>query len=377
MLTPEQIEAIRLQLFRLTDPVNTFLLSDIARRVKEAGQLTSAAQYQVWVSQMLGVSQERTKRELGRLLKKSRKEIDKLMTQAAEVGYDFDLSRLPSADAIPFEQNGTVQQILRAAIDMADADFHNLTQTMGMVGPYGRPMPLRDVYLSCTDYAFKLTSTGATDYMTAIRKATRKLADYGVLSVNYESGVKTSLEAAVRRNIMGGLGLMQEQISQHNHDTLGADGWEISAHANSAPDHEPYQGKQYTDAEYQALQDSLHRHIGTLNCGHVASPIIVGVSAPQYTKKELKDFQSSNKSGIMYEGRHFTGYEATQQQRALERAIRQEKRRLLVDRAGGDLRSLPQDRSRLNIITQRYKHFCKAAGLRPETERMHVPGWVA
>ena len=73
--------------------------------------------------------------------------------------------------------------------------------------------------------------TGAADYNTAIRLATRNLAEKGVRVIEYESGVHTSLEAAVRRNIMGGLGLMQEQIAQMNHDQLGADGWEISAHA--------------------------------------------------------------------------------------------------------------------------------------------------
>ena len=80
----------------------------------------------------------------------------------------------------------------------------------------------------------------------------KNLADLGVRIIDYESGVTPPLRAATRRNIMGGLGLMMEQITKRNHDDLGADGWEISAHANSAPDHEPIQGRQYTDAEYEA-----------------------------------------------------------------------------------------------------------------------------
>lgn len=92
----------------------------------------------------------------------------------------------------------------------------------------------------------------------------------------------------MRRNIMGGLGLMQEKISAEDHDKMGADGWEISAHAASAPDHEPIQGKQYSDAEYQKLNDSLVRRIGTLNCGHAAFPIILGVSKPYMPQNSLK-----------------------------------------------------------------------------------------
>ena len=45
---------------------------------------------------------------------------------------------------------------------------------------------------------------------------------------------------------------------------MGCEGWEISAHAASAPDHEPIQGLQYSDAEYTALNNSLVRRIGTL-----------------------------------------------------------------------------------------------------------------
>ena len=138
------------------------------------------------------------------------------------------------------------------------------------------------------DFAFKQVSTGATDYNTAIRQATKHLAEKGVRTIDYESGVHTSLEAAVRRNVMGGLGLMQEQITQANHDAFGCDGWEISAHANSAPDHEPIQGKQYSDAAYTALNNSLVRRIGTLNCGHAAFPIILGVSTPQYTPRNWR-----------------------------------------------------------------------------------------
>ena len=140
------------------------------------------------------------------------------------------------------------------------------------------------------------------DYNTAVRNATRNIAKYGVRTIDYQSGVHRSLEAAVRGSIMGGLGLMQEQISQQNHDDMGADGWEISAHAASAPDHEPIQGRQYSDAEYTALNNSLVRRIGTFNCGHAAFPIILGVSKNQYTEKELEEFRTKNEEGITYQG---------------------------------------------------------------------------
>jgi len=375
MLTAEQIAALRDAAGHITDPINEFLLEDIARRISEAGQLTSSAAYQVWRAQQLGKSQREIKKELKRLLKTSRKEINRLLTQSAEVGYRFDLQQLPTSAAIPFEKNTSIQQIVAVAVQLAEEDFTNLTQTIGMVDPYGNALPLQDAYRSCTDYAFKQVITGATDYTTAIRRATAKLAEKGLRTIDYESGVHTSLEAAVRRNIMGGLGLMQEKISEHNHDELGADGWELSAHANSAPDHEPIQGKQYPDAEYQALNNSLLRRIGTLNCGHVAFPIILGVNEPQYTQEQLEKFREDNEKGITYEGKHYTGYQATQMQRKLERAIRKQKTRILIDETTGDKEKLLTDQIKLQRLRQEYSRFSKAAGLRTENERAQVSGF--
>lgn len=375
MLTAEQIAALRDKAQQITDPINDFLLEDVARRISEAGQLTSSAAYQIWRAQNLGKSQRQIKRELRKLLKVSHKDLRKLLTQSAQVGYDFDIKHLPQVQSIPFHENTSLQQIVEAAVELAQEDFTNLTQTLGMVDPHGNALPLQDVYRSCTDFAFKQVFTGATDYNTAIRRATKNLASKGVRVIDYESGVHTSLEAAVRRNIMGGLGLMQEQITQHNHDTLGADGWEISAHANSAPDHEPIQGKQYSDAEYEKLNNSLVRRIGTLNCGHAAFPIIMGVNEPQYTTEELEKFRADNAKGITYEGKHYSGYEATQMQRKLERAIRTQKRRILTAEATGDKETLSVAQTRLQVLRQEYSRFSKAAGLRTENERAQVAGF--
>lgn len=375
MLTPEQIEALRDAAGQIADPINRFLIEDVARRVSEAGQLTSTAAYQVWKAQNLGMSQKEIKEKLAELLQVSRSEIDKLMTQSAEVGYRFDLSNLPTASAIPFAQNAVLQQTVSAAIKLAQDDFTNLTQTLGMVDPFGHPQPLQDAYRRACDFAFEQVFTGATDYNTAIRQATKNLADRGIISIDYKSGRIASLEAAVRRNVMGGLGLMQEQISQQNHDDMGADGWEISAHAASAPDHEPIQGKQYSDAEYQELNSRLKRRIGTLNCGHAAFPIVLGVSSPQYTADELKSFREDNAQGIVYEGQHYTMYQATQMQRKIERSIRRQKHRILVDETVGDKDRLITDRIRLRRLNEEYRRFSKAAGLRTQSERAQVPGF--
>ena len=371
MLTPEQIEGFRLAAGRLIDSVNTYLLKDIARRIQEAGKLTSTAAYEAWQVEWLGKGRKELERELSQLLGVTRREARKLLRSAARYGYDTTLSRYPG-HLVPFDTNQAIQQIVSAAVTLAGDELKNITQTKAilMVDPYGRYQALPKAYCACTDYAFQQVFTGAADYNTAIRQACAGIAKHGV-SIAYASGVHTSLEAAVRRNIMGGLGLMTEQISRQNHDDLGCNGWEISAHANSAPDHEPIQGRQYSDKAYDTLNNGLVRRIGTLNCGHVASPIILGVNSPQYSAEELEKFRQDNEAGVTFDGKHYTGYEATQMQRRLERAIRAQRRRVLL--AG------PEDieplKSRLTVLQQECERFSKSVGLRTETERLEVSGF--
>lgn len=375
MLTPDQIGALQEGIRKITDPITEYLLRDIVRRIAQAGELTSTAAYQIWRAQQLGVSQRQIKKELRRLLKLSHKEIRRIMYQSAQSGYSLDVSRFPQVQAVPFAQNESLQQIVSAAVKLAQDDFTNITQTIGMVDPFGNALPLQDAYRSCTDFAFKQVITGAASYTEAIRQATRNLADKRLRVIDYESDVHTGLEAAVRRNIMGGLGLMQEQISQTVHDQLGCDGWEITAHANSAPDHEPIQGKQYPDEEYHRLNNALRRRIGTLNCGHASFPIILGINSPQYTPAELEKFREDNKKGVTVDGVHYTGYQATQIQRKLERAIRRQKWRVMVDETAGGAKKLAQDKTKLTILNQRYRQFSKAAGLRTQYERTEVAGF--
>ena len=375
MLPPDDIDALRILAMQITDPMTDFLLRDIARRVAEAGRITSTAGYQIWKIQGLGKSQKEVKKKLAELLNASLNEIDEIFEQAAEEGYKFDLSKLPTVEGIPFEENESLIQIVRAAVTLAQDDFTNITQTIGMISPYGQRLPLYDAYNACCDFAFEQVFTGAADYNTAVQMACRNLYQRGLVTVDYESGAKASIETAVRRNIMGGLGLMQEKISAENHEKYGADGWEISAHAASAPDHEPIQGKQYRDEEYQELNNSLVRRIGILNCGHAAFPIFYGVTEPTYTAEQLEAFKRANADGITYQGKHYTTYEATQAQRRLETAIRKCKRKITVLEGAGDDDALKAARTRYTRLNQEYARFSKAAGLRTQTARLKAAGF--
>ena len=86
-------------------------------------------------------------------------------------------------------------------------------------------------------------------------------------------------------------------------------------------------------------------------------------------------FREDNEKGVTVDGVRYTGYQATQAQRKLERAIRAQERRIMVDEAAGGGDRLEQDKTRLTILRQRYREFSNAAGLRTQYERTEVAGF--
>ena len=212
-------------------------------------------------------------------------------------------------------------------------------------------------------------ATGATDYMTAIRQACNKLAASGVRTIDYESGRSDRIEVAARRAILTSVAHVTHRISEQNGEELGADGWEMSAHSGSRPSHAVYQGRQYTQEQYERIIKPL---ISEPNCRHDVFPIILGVSEPVYTEEEL---QNIDQPPFTYEGRKYTAYEASQQMRKMERAMRKQKDRCIVADATGDEESFTAASIKLRRQKDIYEDFCKAADSYTQYERTYVAGY--
>lgn len=95
----------------------------------------------------------------------------------------------------------------------------------------------------------------------------------------------------------------------------------------------------------------------------------------EYTQSELDAFREENAQGVTWEGRHMTGYEATQYQNRIERGIRTQKHRVLMSEAAGDEEQLLHDRVKLTRLNQEYARFNKAMGFKSRAERLEVVGW--
>lgn len=367
MLTTEQIEELNILSDRLMDDVINYLYDDIIKCVMEAGKITGTMEYQIWLLKRFGINNKNIKKALKGRIKGVNNEALDLIEKAAESSYLGDGVKL-GVKMIPFADNKQIQQLIFGIKEICEGDILNITGTMGTVGSNGF-ISLTDTYRQASDYAFKMVSSGALDYDTAVKNATKGLINKGIRTINYDSGISTEVGAAVRRNVISSIGNLTNAISQKNHDELGADGWEISAHFACAPDHEDIQGKQYTNDEFEDLNGSLKRPIGTLHCGHIAYPIFINKSAPVYTEEQLKEMKTENAKGVYYEGQHFTTYEATQKQREIERKIKKQNRKNEAYKTMGAQQELKEGRTRTQQLYALYNKFTKTCNLQPQYNR--------
>ncbi|MCM1277170.1 MAG: phage minor capsid protein [Lachnospiraceae bacterium] len=369
MLTPKQLQNLPKPLTDIYSQLSDFVLQDIAMRISGAAKITDTAEYLMYRAKALGLSTDAITKEIARINGVAEAEIKKLIAQAAEQSDEFDRKMLGVNEG----DSEQLRKLINAQIEQTNGLCTNLTGTLGFAQ---RTADGRMVYGSATDFLRKQMDmaqmkvmTGVCDYNTAVRQACFALADSGLRTVYYASGRSDRIEVAVRRALMTSVSQLTQKISEQNAAEFGADGWEISAHMGARPSHAVYQGRQYPNSQYETIVLPL---ITDYNCRHSAYPIILGVTKPSYTEEQLK---SLDPPPFTYEGRWYTAYEAQQQMRKMERAMRRQKDRCIVADAVGDKDAFTAASIKLRRQKDYYEDFCKAAGTYTEYERTFVSGY--
>lgn len=143
-----------------------------------------------------------------------------------------------------------------------------------------------------------------------------------------------------------------------------------SQHMGSREEHVPWQNKVFSyggkNKKYPDFVSSTG--YGTpgglkgVNCTHDFYPFWEGISI---IPKNIKEPEA-----VTVNGKEYTYYQATQQQRKMERDIRATKREIETQKAiGGDTKEL---QAKLRKQTHDYKMFSNDVGIRPKENRLRV-----
>ena len=120
------------------------------------------------------------------------------------------------------------------------------------------------------------------------------LANYVVRA---DDPANISSVAAALQNVDGVRAVNNDTLRQLGRE-FGADGVQISLHALCAEDHLPYQGRRFTNKQFERLQNRLPRPFGMWNCKHTIFPVVLGVSEPAHTPEELAALTYRSKKEI-------------------------------------------------------------------------------
>lgn len=188
------------------------------------------------------------------------------------------------------------------------------------------------------EYTYSVAS-GAETRTQALRRAISNMADRGIYGFVDRGGHHWSPEAYINMDIRTTLHNTAIQSIKRRQEDFGSDIFQVSTHAGARPLCYPYQGKFYSwggdEGEFTDGRGRKHRYksirstsygepagLFGINCGHYPLPQIPRVTIPSDGRPEPKNEDEKE-------------YNESQKQRALERSIREAKRKQLAYETAG------------------------------------------
>lgn len=355
------------------------IMQDIVRRIIKTGKITSTADYQINRLLILGNSSEDIERMLKEALNASYPDMFELYDKVIDWEYvrNKDIYEQINQRFIPYEENLQLQQITEGLIRQTKEELDNITQSLGFYLDYGgsKPVltPLAQVYQKYLDAACMDIVSGAFDYNSVLRRVVTQLTNSGLRTIDYASGRAYRVNVAARMAVMTGISQLTGHISDMNAEKLGTNYFEVAWHAGARPSHAEWQGKVYS-------KDDLYRicGLGTVtgllgaNCYHEYYPFFPGISERNWSDEWLEAKNREENTPKEWREKGYTVYEAKQKQRQMETAMRAQREKVQLLKAGGaDKDVITIEKAKYQGQLNEYARFSRKMGLKEERERIY------
>lgn len=382
MLTPDYLLHCTDSLTELLDAYDNAVVSDIARRIVKTGYVTETAKHQLRQAQQMGLLYDDIIREIAQRTNATDSMVRALFEDAGVETVQTDNRLYTAAGLQPTDLRASpaMLQMLQAGYENTLGTMHNLTLTTANTA--------QQAYISACDLAMLQVQSGAMSYQQAIRAAIQSAASDGT-RVLYPSGRTDRIEVAVRRAVLTGVAKTCRTIGEYNAASCGCDLMELSAHAGARPSHARWQGQLVSlsgKKGYLSKDDIGYGSgdgFGGYNCRHDWYPFFPGISQRNYSQEKLNQLETMT---VNYNGQEIPYYDATQEQRRLERRVRDCKLRLSATDAARQETKDPKLRAQLDEdfakqskalreARDKLADFQTGTGLLPDTSRTQVYGY--
>ena len=383
--SPPVLDALPEELAELYRGLEDTLLMEICSRLKLRDELNEVTVQDIKALRSHGIDLKKIEKAILKTSGISETKLNKLLDDVVERNQKYYTELIDLAHITQPETLVSVEDTW-AIYEQTKQTLRNITRSMGFLVNAGRTMlPPAKAYQWALDAATLKVESGAISYGQAIKDAVRELASGGLRVVDYESGHRDQIDVAARRAVMTGVSQICAKYTEQSAEYLETPYFEVSAHsgARDKPGPSPWSShKEWQGKVYSIRADDIYPNIyevcglGSVdglegaNCRHRRFPWVEGVSERTYNDEQLEHIDDG--LGCTFDGKTYTAYEATQEQRKVERTIRKLKR----EKAAYNAARLTDEKQAVNIklrrLNAKYKVFSKAAGLPEQRERMKV-----
>lgn len=389
MLEPEYFYGKSDKMVEMYQELEDWILRDIASRLLKSGDLSGTADRELWKLEQMGLHRQEIIKRLSQLTGKSRNEIRRLLQDSAMTSFSNDSEVLEKVvQVVPLLQNNDVIQALNAELTKTMGELGNLTRTTMMQSQ-------RDLLNMLNEVDFRVAS-GLQSYSSAVCEVLDRYAESGVM-VNYPTGSRRSLEAAVRCCIVTSMNQTAAEVTNQYIIQHGVEYVVVSQHLGArynpkdptgVASHDWWQGKTYKihgsepgfpnllestgyNIDFEAKRGVCVNMLGLhgYNCRHSHGPWYKELGDRAFPKLDKEESQKR--------------YDMEQKQRYFERAVRKTKRQLLVKEQelkafhdNPDIQSEYDKLSyKLRMQNGQYGEFCAENGLQKQYDRVKVVGF--
>lgn len=379
---------------------NTKVLEELGNVIKQFKDLTPSQAYSLAQQLKYNTTIKDLLDELSKISGLSVKDLKAILEKVAKENIGFaDVYYKARGLGTPiYSENKALQRLVSSVYSISGAEFKNIARSTGfkLLGDNGEPL-LLDIdktYKEVIDRCVVAISQGKETYQQSMRNTLKQLSSSGVRKIEYESGYSRRLDTSIRQNILDSMRQVSNESQQLFGKEFDSDGVEVSVHEMPAPDHALVQGRQFSNEEFENFQNDRkavdytgmvfepefeghdRRSISEYNCYHYIFSIVLGVSKPQYSDKQLEKIINNANKKIEFDGKEYTQYELTQLQRRIESTIRQEKDTQILAQASEDNELVLQSQMRITQLTTKYKQLCNVSGLPNKlSTRASVPNY--
>ncbi len=341
--------------------------------------LTPLDKYQIETLQQLGYLLDDIQKEIAKATGKMQTEIAAAMEDAGVKALEYDdaIYREAGLNPTPLVQSPYLQKLMQDTYEQTLGEWKNFTATTADA--------VQETFTRLCDEAYMRAMPGAISPVQAVREAVERLISDGVYikytkigSDGTERVHKDTIEVATARAVRTGISQGSARIQLARMDEMGVNLVIVSSHLGARPTHEVWQGKIYSrvpSAEYPDFVSSTQ--YGTVtglcgaNCRHNFSAWFPGQGNP------FEDYDSEENK---------KQYEKEQKQRAMERRIRDTKRKVLGLRTAMDNAPSEEERAAfeksyrkkaalLQQQNEAYNAYCKETGQKKRHDRIAIALW--